>query len=208
MAVSGKLVENSIPVGNYENKYASTNPIAKFLMSNFIGAVKSLALLRKDEIGSINEIGCGEGFVTHEIRGLGITDRIKGCDFSSTIIDVAKQQHPDMHFYVKSIYDIKPEQDGADLVICCEVLEHLELPGAALEKLRACTGKYCILSVPNEPLWRVLNMARGKYLDAWGNTPGHINHWSSGAFRKLVSPYFTVLETRRVLPWTILFCRK
>jgi hypothetical protein len=30
--------------------------------------------------------------------------------------------------------------------------------------------------VPREPIWRIGNMARGRYLGDLGNTPGHIQH--------------------------------
>ena len=52
-----------------------------------------------------------------------------------------------------------------------------------------------------------LNLARGKYLTALGNTPGHVQHWSSQAFVKLIERYFEVLDMRRPLPWTMLRCR-
>ena len=37
---------------------------------------------------------------------------------------------------------------------------------------------------------------RGAYWKTLGNTPGHLNHWSSGAFKKLLSQYGEVVELR------------
>jgi hypothetical protein len=64
-----------------------------------------------------------------------------------------------------------------------------------------------VVSVPREPIWCGLNMVRGKYFSKLGNTPGHIQHWSSSDFVNLVSKYFDVVEVKKPLPWTMLLCR-
>jgi predicted SAM-dependent methyltransferase len=99
-------------------------------------------------------------------------------------------------------------EDSADFILCCEVLEHLEFPEKALKTLNTITGKYCLLSVPNEPLWRCLNMVRGKYIHDLGNTPGHIQHWSLHQFVKLIKKYMDVLMVKFVLPWTLVLSKK
>ncbi|AMP03321.1 methyltransferase -containing domain protein [Collimonas pratensis] len=40
-----------------------------------------------------------------------------------------------------------------------------------------------------------------------GNTPGHINHWSTRGFIQLISKYFDVIEVKSPLPWTMLLCQ-
>ncbi|MGB5278622.1 MAG: methyltransferase type 11, partial [Gammaproteobacteria bacterium] len=114
---------------------------------------------------------------------------------------------PDI-FQQRSIYDIKAQTDTADLIVCCEVMEHLEYPEDGLQALQKIVDKHLILSVPREPVWRILNIARGKYLSNLGNTPGHIQHWSRSGFVKLVSNYFDIIEIRTPIPWTMLLCRK
>jgi hypothetical protein len=64
-----------------------------------------------------------------------------------------------------------------------------------------------ILSVPNEPIWHLLNMARGKYLTALGNTPGHFQHWSRSQFVAFVLQYATIVDVQTPLPWTLVHCR-
>ena len=104
----------------------------------------------------------------------------------------------------RSIYELDPGEDRADLVVCCEVLEHVERPADALAALRGIGARDYIVSVPCEPLWRVLNMARGKYLGALGNTPGHLNHWSRGGFiRFLERGGLQAERCLQPLPWTI-----
>lgn len=96
----------------------------------------------------------------------------------------------------KSIYDITPNVDGTDRVICCEVLENLTNPALALQKLVSIAKQDLIVSVPREPVWHILAMARGKSITALGNTLGHYKHWSSASFVKFVSRYADVVEVK------------
>jgi hypothetical protein len=70
-----------------------------------------------------------------------------------------------------------------------------------------CTRGHLLVSVPREPLWRMLNVARGAYVRDLGNTPGHLNHWSKRSFTKLLSRYGEVAERRSPFPWTMLLVR-
>lgn len=208
MKISGGLEEDGIVVGNAYDKYGSKNPIARWLMRGFSGALSDL--VEKARPRTINEVGCGEGYWVLEWNRMGMDAR--GSDFSAKVIELAKinAQASGLQtslFSVQSIYDLDAKRDGADLVVCCEVLEHLEDPRAGLAALQRVVTDHLIVSVPREPIWRVLNMARGKYLRDFGNTPGHVQHWSAGSFYKLVGEYFDVLESRKPLPWTMLLCR-
>ena len=134
-----------------------------------------------------------------------------GCDVSETSLAVAKaeSERHNMNFplQIKSVYDLEQSVDHADTVLCCEVLEHLTEPEAALKKLISVTRKDLILSVPNEPIWHLLNMARGKYWHALGNTPGHFQHWTRQMFVDFVSPYAEIVAIKTPLPWTLIHCR-
>ena len=99
------------------------------------------------------------------------------------------------------------KDDSAELIVCCEVLEHLQNPQKAFKSLQRIVKKNLILSVPREPIWRLLNFMRGKYLSEFGNTPGHIQHWSRYSFIKTVSRYFDIIEVKSPLPWTMLLCQ-
>ncbi|MDA5318617.1 class I SAM-dependent methyltransferase [Vibrio cholerae] len=208
MKISGGAKEDGVVIGNTYDKYGSRNPIVKWMMRGFNTALTEL--VAKTEPETIHEIGCGEGYWVLRWNEQGL--RTKGCDFSRDVIEIARENAisrglPISIFDSKSIYDLTAEQDSADLVVCCEVLEHLENPDAGLQALQRVTKRRLILSVPQEPLWCVLNLARGKYITQWGNTPGHIQHWSKNDFVQLVSKYFEILEIRRPLPWTMLLCQ-
>ncbi|HEX8595169.1 MAG TPA: class I SAM-dependent methyltransferase [Pseudomonas sp.] len=209
MRISGGLKEDGIIVGNTYDKYASKNPIARWLMNGFDTALTDY--IARVNPRTIHEIGCGEGYWTLRWAAQGLP--VKGCDFSRQVISLAKQNATRRGlsaslFTELSIYDLDGRQDSADLIVCCEVLEHLENPRAGLSALQGVVENYLILSVPREPVWRVLNLARGKYIRQAGNTPGHIQHWSKRSFIELVSEYFEVVDIRSPLPWTMVLCRR
>jgi hypothetical protein len=88
------------------------------------------------------------------------------------------------------------------------VLEHLADPVRALGVLARLAQPHLIVSVPREPLWRLLNVARGRYWPALGNTPGHLQHWSARRFLALLEDQLEVREVRLPLPWTMALCRR
>ena len=209
MRVSEGLTEGGIVVGNTYDKYNSRNPIVQHLMRGFEQSLS--ALVAKVEPSVIHEVGCGEGYWTLRWRNQGIDAR--GSDFSTVAIQMARdnalerQLQADM-FNVCNIYHLQPERDRAELVVCCEVLEHLDDPDAGLRALQRIADPWLILSVPREPIWSAMNMARGRYWRDLGNTPGHVQRWSSRAFADLVGRYFDVVTMRTPVPWTMLLCRQ
>jgi 2-polyprenyl-3-methyl-5-hydroxy-6-metoxy-1,4-benzoquinol methylase len=202
------VLDRGVIAGNYENKYASSNPIARRLMQGFLGAVTGLA--RQSGCVDALEVGCGEGLLAiHLAERAGL--KIRGTDFSEAIIERARANAVDagvnIEFGTLDLNALDATGDGADLLVCCEVLEHLEDPDSVLERLCRLRCKRLLLSVPREPLWRALNMARGKYLSRFGNTPGHINHWSAHRFVKFVGRHADVLEVKRPVPWTVVLAQ-
>lgn len=208
MKIAGGMREADVVVGNAYDKYGSRNPFVRYLMEGFERALTTL--VNHVQPGSIHEIGCGEGYWVIEWAKQGIAAR--GSDFSDKVIALAQENAREYGvsealFRARSIYALRPEEDGAELLVCCEVLEHLEDPEEALRVLQRVATSHVILSVPREPIWCAMNMARGKYWGHWGNTPGHIQHWRSMQFIRLVSRYFDVVEVRKPWPWTMLLCR-
>ena len=208
MKISSGIKENGIIIGNIYNKYGSRNPFVKKVIENFEYSLMELVELAKPQ--TIHEVGCGEGYWTIKWHLSGY--KVRGSDFSKTVIELAQNNAgnagiKDSLFYQKSIYDLNKAEDSADLIVACEVFEHLENPRRALEAiLKACPG-YLIASVPREPLWRMLNMARGKYLSDMGNTPGHLQNWSMNEFVEFLAEKFEVVRVSRPLPWSMVLCR-
>lgn len=208
MRISEGLQEGGIVVGNAYDKYGSKNPVVLWVMKGFADTLSGLVAQVAPR--TIHEVGCGEGYWVLDWNQRGIEAR--GSDFSEKVIDLARENAQNRNFSpsifsARSIYDIEPGRDSADLVVCCEVLEHLENPEDGLIALQRAVTDHVILSVPREPIWCALNVARGKYLRNFGNTPGHIQHWSTKKFIGLVECYFEILEIKKPFPWTMVLCR-
>jgi 2-polyprenyl-3-methyl-5-hydroxy-6-metoxy-1,4-benzoquinol methylase len=208
MKVAGGYAEKGIVVGNTYDKYGSKNPIVRRIMIGFHNAIEEN--VSKVRPSSIYEIGCGEGYWIRKWNSEGILAR--GSDFSSHAIKIAIENSTDSNlpidaFQIRDIYELNEgELSDYELVVCCEVLEHLDDPGAGLAALKRSHDGYFLLSVPREPIWRVLNVARGKYLSSLGNTPGHLQHWSKKAFVQLLSKHFEILSVSSPFPWTMVLC--
>jgi ubiquinone/menaquinone biosynthesis C-methylase UbiE len=110
-------------------------------------------------------------------------------------------------FRVASIEALDPHQDSAELILCCEVMEHVADPRAALEIIARLASPWAIVSVPREPLWRVLNLGRLRYVRELGNTPGHLQHWSRSSFVRFLQQHLEVVAVRSPLPWTMALCQ-
>jgi SAM-dependent methyltransferase len=189
--MGNSVVENGVIAGNFEDKYSTGNPIARHLMQRFLDSITDL--VQQSGCKNVVEVGCGEGkLAIHLRKTLGL--EIEGTDFSPQILEHARANAAavgvDVPFRVLDLSTYQSTEPLADLVVCCEVLEHLEDPEAALSQLAKAAGK------------RLVNMARGKYWGDLGNTPGHLQHWSRSEFVRFVSRHLDVLEVRSPLPWT------
>ncbi|SCC79451.1 class I SAM-dependent methyltransferase [Saliniramus fredricksonii] len=201
-----KQAYDNVP-GNLYDKYNTPNPIARRMVAGFRASFVDLVL--RTHVKQVYEIGCGEGELSMELLRRGFD--VFGSDLESSVIDIANDRSIaegfGKRFIVADIYDVNPIDVSADLVVCCEVLEHLPDVGQALSVLGRMSRSWLLVSVPREPVWRILNVARGKYLGSLGNTPGHIQHWSSRKFLALLEDYVDIVEVRRPLPWTMVLCR-
>ncbi|MFO7790820.1 MAG: class I SAM-dependent methyltransferase [Bacteroidales bacterium] len=187
-------------------KYHTKNTISKILVDNFYKQIHHV--LNKIDFNSLIDLGCGEGLLLTSL-----TEQIKNkqcyaIDYDKNEVKDAKANLPNCEVKHASIYDVPFKNESFDLVICTEVLEHLEEPDEALKEIYRLSNKYILLSVPREPVWRILNIFRFSYLSALGNTPGHLNHWSSKRFKKWVSEKFNVICILKPLPWTIILAEK
>jgi 2-polyprenyl-3-methyl-5-hydroxy-6-metoxy-1,4-benzoquinol methylase len=206
--VSGITVsKEGIVTGNTYDKYGSTNPLVRHLMSGFERSLEDL--FSRAQPRSILDVGCGEGVLVHRWAQRLPNARVVGIDLEEESIQAgwAQREAPNLEYRVMEAREL-PFADGEfDLATAIEVLEHLPDPGHTLSEMARCAQRHLLVSVPREPLWRMLNVARGAYLSQLGNTPGHLNHWGKRSFVKLLSGYGEVVEVLSPFPWTMLLVR-
>lgn len=199
-------METVQPEGNYYNKYQSKNPIEQRLVDGYFSALHAM-LAPLAPVASVFDAGCGEGLVTRRIRDLLAPASMKASDISAHLIEdnLVQPENSGISFFTSSIYDTGLASGSCELVCACEVIEHLEQPERALAELFRVSSRYVFISVPNEPIWRMANLLRGKYLREWGNTPGHVRHFSLRTLCRAIESAAgsnTILVSKRSpFPW-------
>ena len=180
-----KSTEVVQPEGNYYDKYHSTNPIVKWMMKGFKDAISELLDIAGKEFCQICETGCGEGEITSFIKDMYQNAEIDAFDISEKVIAEASEKIHGINFYTGNIYTMEVRKPGEaekhilnkgryDLVICSEVLEHLEDPEQALKNIKELCNEngFILLSVPRnlsgeyatwqeESTGRILEIHRG-----------------------------------------------
>lgn len=199
--------DSGVVTGNTYDKYGSTNPVVKRLMARFEGTLEEL--FAKAAPTSLLDVGCGEGVLVHEWAKQIAPARVVGIDLEEPSIQAgwAERQAENLEYKIMHAENL-PFADGEfDCATAIEVLEHVPDPAHTVAEMARCAQRHLLVSVPREPLWRGLNMARGAYLKELGNTPGHVNHWSKRSFVELLSRHGEVVEARSPFPWTMLLVR-
>lgn len=193
------------------SKYLSRSALIRCLIDGYFNSVSKLynQIPQPETLKSALEVGCGEGFSTEKLGKILPKDCIlEASDIDQKSILHAKTKNPELKIIQEDIYNLDRHDNSFDLVFLLEVLEHLTAPEKALKELKRVTKNYLILGVPREPIWRILNVTRGKYLNKLGNTPGHVQHWSTKQIVDLLESHFgTVLSVCTPLPWTILLAK-
>lgn len=202
---------------DFAHKYTDegSGKVGGKLLSNYFRNVQLLVdgaqLSGKKKLRAI-ELGCGEGFSTQRLaKMLPANVTLEASEYVPDLVPKARKRNPGMTVTEESVYELKHKDDSFDLVFLLEVLEHLDYPDKALAEIRRVLkpGGVLVLGVPREPLWRALNMARGKYLTRLGNTIGHLNHWSTYTLQRHMAEHFGPVEAVKTpLPWTLVRARK
>jgi 2-polyprenyl-3-methyl-5-hydroxy-6-metoxy-1,4-benzoquinol methylase len=183
-------------------KHTSKNPIQKFLINNFFSSL--IEIIKPLGAQTILDAGCGEGFTINKLINNDIGKRIEGIEFSKDAISFGKKLFPDLNIKQGSVYELPYGDRSIDLVICTEVLEHLEHPEKAVKEMLRVTKRYLVLSVPNEPFFMLSNFLRGKNISRLGNDPGHINHWNPFSLKIFLErESFAIKKIKLPFPWIV-----
>jgi 2-polyprenyl-3-methyl-5-hydroxy-6-metoxy-1,4-benzoquinol methylase len=198
---------SSVPTGNAFDKYGSSNPVVRRLMSGFERSLSELLARAAPE--SILDVGCGEGELTSRWAqrvGAGI---VVGLDLPDPRLEAQwrARRRANLRFVTGRADELPFAPGEFDLVTAIETLEHVPDPDRALAEMARVATRYLVVSVPREPVWRVLNLARGVYVPRLGNTPGHVNHWSSRGAQRLLAGHGELVELRAPFPWTMALVR-
>ena len=190
---------------NYK-KHTTGSSLQKLLIDNFYRNL--FAEIGKLQPESVLDVGCGEGFTLQKLKDRGIGKKLEGIEYLDRAIEIGNKIHPDLTLKQGNIYELPYKDNAFDVVLCTEVLEHLEEPEKALKELKRVAKHYCVISVPNEPWFMLGNFLRGKNVSRWGNDIEHIQHWTSSEMKRFVGEELKVLLMKNPLPWTVIVGKK
>jgi len=200
-------LKESVEVTFNYTKHSDTRPSRRKEIENFYTTLKELCMHL--DVKKVLDAGCGEGFTLDRLRKEKIGIEFVGIDNSAVAINLGKKLFPGFVLKVDDIYNLSFDDSSQDLVLCTEVLEHLKEPERAIKELIRVSKKYIVLSVPNEPFFSFRNLLKGKHIKRLGNTPGHINWWTSLAFEKLVKKLgLKVIKIEHPFPFTLVLAEK
>jgi len=222
------VVRETNAISSNQSKHETKNPLRQFFLENFnstlkkaiiedfiIGEVSEETQATPTSLGSVLEVGCGEGFVLEYMtRHITIT-RIFGADISERAVEKAKTRLPQAEIFTADLSSdefltqIKAlDQPNFDLTLCLEVLEHIKDYQKALQNLKSIPTENFVISVPNEPFFRLSNFIALKNIKDFGNDPEHINNWSVTQFKRLLEEHFVIRNSYYPFPWQMYLCKK
>lgn len=102
--------------------------------------IEELKKLLKSE-DSLIDVGCCEGHLHGHLRH----PNYLGIDLFERNVERARTLHPGVEFKQQDLFSLEGQWD---IVWCCRVLMHLPKFEEAVEKLRSCSRKHCLISIP------------------------------------------------------------
>ncbi|MCE3257879.1 MAG: Methyltransferase type 11 [Nitrobacter vulgaris] len=157
-------------------------------LANFVSAI--------DGVDDVLDVGCGSGFLSCHLAGLGCYRSVLGIDSSDTRIDSARL-HADLvgsnaTFAQTGMTKLALADKSVDLTVTSYALEQSgrEL-AAAVEELRRVTRKFIVLSEPSSQYFTTLPGIRHMERNGWANSYFEVLSGLNYAVRpSLLSQYF------------------
>ena len=122
------------------------------------------------------DVGCGRGFYLQALTSFSFISQIHGIDINKDYLRVAKEHGTDKRIKIQqgSIYELPYPDSYFDMIICSEVMEHLDDEKKGLQELRRILKKDGILlvTVPNYNfpfLWDPINFSLMKLFNTHVN---------------------------------------
>jgi SAM-dependent methyltransferase len=170
------------------------------IFAHFFGRLT--AVVEPLERSSVLDAGCGEGETIERLRPL-LPDDTVGIDHNPACIDYSRRRHPGVEFAVHDIRSLPYADDRFDLVLCTEVLEHLERPEDALAELTRVGRHHLVISVPHEPWFDLSNRVARLFVPSAMDPAEHVQHWTPITLRRFLEPWGNSVEIRAAASWLV-----
>lgn len=117
------VIKDGKLVGKFEEMYQKFEDPwkQKLVNDSYVRHATSLSIT-KYGISSIAEIGCGLGFTTNYLKSLNPEVYIEGIDISETAVQKARENFPELPFYVGSALELSSRAMKYDALLFAEVM--------------------------------------------------------------------------------------
>lgn len=183
-------------------KYRNPSRVQRALIRRFVARLHAL-FVAANPVSRVLEIGVGEGFLSGYLSERFPDKHFTGVDLEPSKLDGLRRHFPRIETHVGNAYDLGFLPGPYDLVICAEMLEHVDEPLRVIDQALAHGPRRLILTVPHEPWFQLSNLARGKNLRRLGNDPEHVQHWGPRSFRAMLESRCEVMESTTSYPWLL-----
>jgi SAM-dependent methyltransferase len=142
-------------------------------------------IMRANKLCTIYDVGCGSAHKLIHI--LGEYDTI-GIDLPETL-DVVIARYPDRKWLSTSFDNVNLPK--VDLVMCCDVIEHVDDPDALMRFIVNCAKDWIVISTPDRDLlsrYRRIN----KFYYGPPSNPSHIREWTMPEFGRYVGRFVQI----------------
>ena len=155
----------------------------------------AIELINKYHYNNVVDVGCGAGVKLNELIAP-IVKNFVGIDQPSAI-KFCKEAYS-VGTYLSDDLESPDQEPGIqpELIICCDVIEHLNDPDMLLAYLKRISNEntYFLISTPDR------DRLRGKGVRVCPN-PSHIREWSATEFRRYINKSgFNIIEARYFPP--------
>jgi 2-polyprenyl-3-methyl-5-hydroxy-6-metoxy-1,4-benzoquinol methylase len=200
-----------VVIGNHLHKYTARNPAIRWLTQRWVARLERVLDQVAAEAGSHRsgralEVGCGEGVIAQQLHRR--WRRVAALDLPDRRLRAHWQDRPGPDYLHADAQRLPFPDRRFDVVVAAEVLEHLPDPERGLAELVRVSAGHLVLSVPREPIFRGCNLLAGRHVRDLGNTPGHLNHWSTRSFVRLVGGLARVRSVATPFPWTVVWATR
>ena len=166
----------------------STKRIANLFIKNILKTLKEF------NAKSILDIGCGTGYITKKIKN-SLDVEIVGCDINTDRLSIASKTFG-KELVIADITKLPFKDSGFDAVIALDLIEHLSDINTAIGEIKRVLKNYVIITVPNEPFFRLANFLRGKNIRTFGNISDHVHHFNKHSLEKVLSKHFSKVQVK------------
>jgi SAM-dependent methyltransferase len=185
-----------IPTGYQTHNHPAHHDDTEFSGDEYQGEVYAFArrLMESRGLRSVLDIGCGNGYKL--VTYLGEFDTV-GVEVEPSL-SFLRRTYPNRLWLesgeASESFVLRSQEDGFDLVLCADVIEHIKEPDAFMDAIRALQSRFVLFSTPDREILAA-NPPWDTPMLGPPDNPTHVREWTFAEFRLYLSRYFSVIES-------------